>query len=175
MCLADHFLFGSLRAQSVLNYYSAQSVQTPRYMFYTQILVLAFISHFLADAIPHYDSSDNRSHGFWHYILLKSIPDFIVGTTLCINIFFGHIRHKVLFQSWIGLWAGAVAFMPDVILSSFSRQHYLVNMLWWPHHIFHARYRPGLIIGMASQIIFAWLMCWGLERLAQTKSKIGVT
>jgi hypothetical protein len=160
MTLATHGVVGSLVAQSLAwNPFLA--------------IPIAFLSHFVLDAIPHWDyqlhsvSGDYNDSMTWKFSYgvsfisdcLKVGIDFIIGVGLSLVAF------KILGQelSWVG-WLGLlVAVSPDFfhfIYSHFPNK--AINLLQRFHKFFHSKRRiegsPVFGISLQGLLIFGFVV-----------------
>lgn len=82
------------------------------------ISILAFISHFLLDAIPHWDEGSFKKR--WHYTAkdwLRVATDVIIGSALVIYF-------AITNDFWPIIFGAGFAILPDVV-------HNLAHLLKW--------------------------------------------
>lgn len=144
MLIATHSIVGAVAGESVGN---------PIYA-----LLLGAAIHFLLDAIPHFDTTDNGNYTKRQIGLV--LVDGILGALVLAVLFFGHSEHKLNFAS--GAFGGI---LPDLLLNVPGlKQKVLKNNLARRVQDFHAKIQsyslpavPGLLIQYLISALFVYL------------------
>ena len=141
MLLAAHSLAGAAVGEAIGN------------LFYA--FLAGFVVHFLLDAIPHYDTTDNGKYTI-RQILLVTI-DGMIALTLLAVLYFHYPVHRA------GFVAGAIGgVLPDVLSIIPPVKKFMMRFAFGRHlQQFHERIQfldLEILPGLAVQIV-VWLLC----------------
>ena len=166
MVITAHAVVGSLIA---CLFHKFARVKINNFWLWAIVFVFAFFSHFLLDAIPHWDYSLERPDQFSG--LSRAVIDCLIAGLLIIlssrNLtkgFFGLWQCRILF--W-GAWA---AILPDAIIyitKHLGMQTFLFLNFFKFHEGMHSSARPNLSYGGPIQIVIVIIACgllWELYR-----------
>lgn len=127
-------------------------------------LILA--SHFLLDAIPHWDAGTGLTSKLItpRQAMLQEIPDLILAVMIIFALypssFFLFSNSTLNLQNTAPLWGGFLAILPDFLEAPRNFLHYEPNLLK-PlnrfHHSFHHSL-PSKLIGLLPQFLVLWLI-----------------
>jgi len=147
MLIAAHALVGGAVGQSFANPYLAFGA--------------GFCSHFLADAIPHYDTFDHGKMTF------RQIA-FIAGEAIFGFLLAWAIIHPVTYPT-LPFWSGvAGGLLPDVLDNAPPWQKSFRSSRFGSlFHKFHGRIQwdqPGLVIGISTQFLAIVIAAFLIKR-----------
>jgi hypothetical protein len=146
MLITPHLLAGAVIAEKVGS-------------FSWSVVVLALVSHFILDAIPHRDEID-KNHLSRKQVIAVVI-DFAVGVTLLWLVFRETNLMLIAFGAVIGILPDIVDNLP-IFLKSLSKTKW-----WQAYHQFHSKIqaiKPNWIAGILTQlIVIAGLLFWLLS------------
>lgn len=143
MLITPHLLMGAVIAEKVGS-------------FSWPVVVLALISHFLLDAIPHRDEIDKN------HLSLKQIMailvDLVIGIILVWLVFRKMNLTLAIFGAGIGILPDIVDNLPLIFKS-------LSSTKWWQdYHSFHSKIqsiKPNWVVGLLTQlIVIVGLLLW---------------
>lgn len=121
--------------------------------------MLAFILHFVLDALPHFDTTDNKKFTFRQYAFLA--VDFIVAFYLVFVV----LKPILDFRSPI-LWGAFGGLLPDLIDNVPFWSPYLIKNTKfgrWFHNLhenIHFQPQPSFVFGMLTQALIVLLFLW---------------
>ena len=127
---------------------------------------LILLSHFLEDAVPHWDIGTGLGNGSKtrRSALLHEIPDLVLAVLLVFAMYPHGLRFDILdlgFKNMPQLWGMFFGLLPDFLEAPRNFLHYEPSWLspinrfhhWWHHSI------PRIVDGLAPQI-FLLILLW---------------
>ncbi len=127
---------------------------------------LAFASHFLVDAIPHYDyhirsASINPKIGAPMLFDRALLLDFFsIGGDFALGLLLGILFFAAFSSVWLAALGAFAGMLPDALQFAYTRFRHeplvsLQRFHKWIHTSYHLRERP--VVGVVSQVLFLFV------------------